>query len=117
MELTQTYKNKVTKAGSETSFQKSLLTFINRHADVFKALARVGAPYGESVRRQTTGSGISNVMPEEQIDVLQLQLNELSQTIESLRVQLNTRSKAAQTDYKQSGTIGINRFRAIPTEY
>ena len=120
MELTQAYKNKVTKTGTETSFQKAVTSFVNRHADVFKALTRVGAPYGESIRRQTTGSSIRNVVPEEQIDLLQQQLNELSQTIASLSDQVNAHKVSAQANKMQTKAtedIGINRFRALQSEF
>jgi len=117
MELTQTYKNKDTLTGTRNSFQDNLVTFINKHASVFKALTRVGSPYGESVRRQTTGSGIIDVMPEKQIDTLQQQLDELSQTIASLSDQVNAHKVSTQTNYKPTEEIGINRFRALQTEF
>lgn len=116
-------KHKTTITGSGTSFQKAVKTFVNRQAGVFKALTRGGTPYGDnwlSVRSKTTGSSITNVMPEKQIDSLQQQLDELSQTIASLSDQVNAHKISAQADKKQSKSteeIGINRFRALQVEF
>lgn len=123
MELTQAYKHKSTVADAGTSFQKAVMTFVNRHAGVLKALTRGGTPYGDnwlSVRSKATGSGITKVVSEKQIDSLQQQLNELSQTIALLSDQVNAHKQVAQTRHKSSKVtdeIGINRFRALQAEF
>ncbi|GAB4041047.1 hypothetical protein [Spirosoma jeollabukense] len=122
MELTQTYKHKAAIRGTETSFQKAVMTFVNRHAGALKALTRGGTPYGDnwlSVRSKAAGSGTTKVVSEKQIDSLQQQLNELSQTIALLSDQVNAHKEGAQTRHKSAEAteeIGINRFRALQAE-
>lgn len=123
MELTQTYKHKATVTNAGTSFQKAVMTFVNRHAGVLKALTRGGTPYGDnwlSVRSKATVSSVTKVMSQKQIGSLQQQLNELSQTITALSDQVNAHKVVAQTRHKSSKVteeIGINRFRALQTEF
>ena len=122
MELTQTYKHKPTVTSAGTIFQKAVMTFVNRHAGVFKALTRGGTPYGDnwlSASGKTTESGTTSGMPEKQIDRLQQQIDELIQTIASLSDQVNAHKVSMPTDpkpFSETDAIGINRFRALQAE-
>lgn len=113
MELTHTYKNKVTLTGLRASFHQIILSFIRKHVEVFEALTRGGTPYGGNwlpvspAKPQQT-----NLAPEEQIVAIQRQIGELSQQVAVLSDQINAR----QNQVAPTEEIGINRFRALQTK-
>lgn len=90
-----------------------LLKFINKHADVFEALARNSGPYHGNwlpVRELTTANRSART-PQEQVALIQQQLDEVASQITLLNNQLNAHQTAQPS--AQRPPIGIHRFRAL----
>ena len=102
MELTHTYKNKIGVTGFRTSVRKSLLTFIDKNAQVFEGLSRSTTPFGGNWLSATEQVTEANPVSPTEVSIAnaQRQINELTQLVNRLRHELT----AIQASVQHSST-------------
>jgi peptidoglycan hydrolase CwlO-like protein len=128
MELIQIHKNKIATNSIHTSLRQSVLTFINRNADVFEALTRSAYPFGSSWRSPNRNATSPKAIrrADDQLAQVQQQVDELTRMIAQLSNQIRSIQPVqspAGTQANQSAVthrpttlpsdVGINRFRTL----
>lgn len=125
MKLSHRYNRKDPAPGFRTALRQSVSTFVNRYAESFEALTRVGSPFGGSVlptNGQSTGLTFADVADNKLVQV-QRQVGELTRMVARLSDQVNQLSlqtpvstgQPAMPAGRQSprtDEIGINRYRS-----
>ena len=105
----------------------SVLAFVNRHADAFEALTRMGNPFGGSLLATSRSSAKVRATGKarKEIAYVQQQVGELSRTVAQLSDQVDQlsmqtlaksrsgKSGAAGRSVNCTRDIGINRYRAL----
>ncbi len=128
MELTQSYKNKAAINSPRTSLRQTVLTFINKNADVFEALTRSAYPFSSNGlplnryatdRKSVRNADDSLTRVQQQVDELTRMVNRLSNQINAIQPvgspagTLPNQSVGVDRSAALSNEIGINRFRAL----
>ena len=107
--------------------RQSVLTFINRYADSFEALTRMGNPFGgnllatsrSSAKVRDTGKARKEIVyVQQQVGELSRTVARLSDQVDQLSTQTTAESKpgksgAAGRSVNRTRDIGINRYRAL----